>query len=675
MKHFFFSLAILLLIPVPKAMGQDASPLNEVNLFLGTADDYGQLAPGACMPFGQIQVCPDSRPRQHAGYDYDVPLISGISINRLSGTGGQGCGGNVSLYPANEDQPLSILKETEQATPGFYATQLSNGVELRLTASRHMAVEQYVFPENAEPTLILNPASSFEQVFQTSLHFLDNRSAQGYLASNNTCRRGLYHLYYRIYFNRSFSKTPLQDGRLQFRFKKSKDPLEVRIVVSTGLAAPLEKIKAADVWKRSFADIQQEAEGQWKDILNRVSIKGGNQQDRIMFYTSLYRVMHSPFQVTDTQHTSYLGTDGKPHTTKDFQYYSSWSLWDTYRTKFPLIQLLQPERSHDIMRSIAQLYITGKQDWSTTHECVPTVRTEHAIATLLDGLRMGNVSASQLQPAFQGMEAEARRLPLRSPDQVLETATDFWALSQLASELGLEQQAKKYMNRGEVLFDSIWPRHFMTIDSSYTLMRGNGLYQGTRWQYRWAAPMFQNRMEKLLSRKQLAQELTDFFRNDLYNQGNEPDIHVPFLFGRFGKPQLTGTIVRRLADDSICHRYGGNDAYPTPFIGHAFRNAPRGYAPEMDEDDGTMSAWYVFSALGFYPTIVGEGYYDLFSPLFDEACVLLGKAGERRLTIKTHRRTSTSQPLKRVSWNGRTLKDFRISYTQLLSGGALDFWY
>ena len=124
-------------------------------------------------------------------------------------------------------------------------------------------------------------------------------------------------------------------------------------------------------------------------------------------------------------------TDGQPHEAGQGDYYSSWSLWDTYRTKFPLITLLDPERSSSIMQSLASLYVTGKQDWSTDHECVPTVRTEHAIATLLDAYRQG-ISIPNLDEAWAGMVHEAAHLPLHSPDQCLEAAADYWALGQLA---------------------------------------------------------------------------------------------------------------------------------------------------------------------------------------------------------------------------------------------------
>lgn len=660
---------ISLCAAMASASAQDVT--DNVNLFIGTANDFGQMTPGACMPYSQIQVCPDSKPRQHPGYDYEVPTISGFSINRLSGVGGSGCGGNVSIMPDETGENVSLIKQTEQAKPGYYSVGLSNGVWFTATANRRMAVERFSFPDATKAVLLLNPSSAFDRVHSAWFRQTESNAGEGYFDGSNTCGHGSYHLHYQLFTSSPFQLDSLQDGRMRLHFPKlSGRYVEVRIVVSTGL--PDEKLNGQGaVWRQDFQTIMAQAEGEWAKLLSRISVEGGTKDQQTIFYTSLYRVFHSPFQVTDRRMTHYLGTDGKAHEAKDYQYYSSWSLWDTYRTKFPLITLLDPLRSSDIMQSLATLYITGKKDWSTPHECVPTVRTEHAIATLLDAYRQG-ISIPNLRDAYPGMKAEVQRLSLKSPDQCLEAAGDFWALGQLADELGMKDDAALWTRRGEEIFDSIWPREFQNIDESYKKMRGNGLYQGTRWQYRWGAPMFLSRMIEMVGKKELAGQLQTFFSEELYNQGNEPDIHVPFLFGRLGMPEQTGLVVRPLATESVTHRYGGNDAYPEPWVGCAFVNAPRGYCPEMDEDDGAMSAWYVFASIGLYPTVVGEAAYDVFSPLFDSIEM---KVGEKRVVITTSGRTSKDMPLRSALWNGKPLKDFRLSHSMLRQGGELTLKY
>ena len=646
--------------------------LDKVNLYIGTANDYGQMTPGATVPYGQIQVCPDSKPRQHPGYDYEESRISGFSINRLSGVGGSGCGGNVSIMPDVSGDDVRIDKATEKAAPGYYSVRLSNGVWFTATADRRMAVERFSFPSTMQAVLLVNPGSAFDRVHSSSLRQTGDRVAQGMAVCSNTCGHGSYHLHYRIYSSAPFVMDGIQGGRMRMTFPNlSARYVELRIVVSTGLESELDAMPAEKVWREDFLDIREKATQEWEELLSRIRVEGGTPDQQTIFYTSLYRVFHSPFQVTDDDMVNYLGTDGKSHRAQGFTYYSSWSLWDTYRTKFPLITMLDPLRSSDIMRSLATLYVTGKKDWSTPYECVPTVRTEHAIATLLDAYRQG-IGIPNLAEAYPGMVKEVERLGLKSPDQCLEAAGDFWALGQLAGELGFGEDAARWTARGEEIFDSIWPREFMEIDSTYTKMRGNGLYQGTRWQYRWGAPMYLCRMEGMTGRAELASQLTRFFDEELYNQGNEPDIHVPFLFGRLGMPWKTGLVVRPLQTESVTHRYGGNDAYRTPWKGCAFANAPRGYCPEMDEDDGAMSAWYVFASIGLYPVVVGEASYEVFSPLFDSVDI---RVGERTVKVRTVGRTSAGQRLRRVLWNGKTLKEFRITHALLKEGGELTLVY
>ena len=637
---------------------QQGNILDKVNLYIGTADDFGQMTPGATVPYGQIQVCPDSKPRQHPGYDYEVPTISGFSINRLSGVGGSGCGGNVSLMPDATGQDVRLLKHTEQAYPGYYSVQLSNGVWFTATANYRIAAERFSFPSKEKAVLLLNPRSAFDKVFGANFEQKTPDMGQGFVECANTCGRGHYHLHYRLYTSSPFVLDTIADGRKRLTFPElSAKYVEVRIVVSTGLADELNKMTPNMVWATSFEHMMERAKRQWERLLSTVEVEGGTEDQQTIFYTSLYRTFHSPFLVTDPLMCRYLGTDGKTHEAKGFHYYSSWSLWDTYRTKFPLITLLDEVHSPNIMQSLAQLYMTGKKDWSTNYECVPTVRTEHAIATLLDAYRQG-ISIPSLLDAYPGMVAEVKRLSMKSPDQCLEASGDFWALGQLAEELGMKEDADKWTRRGQEIFDSIWPKEFKDIDETYTKMKGNGLYQGTRWQYRWGAPMYLPRM---------------IFREELYNQGNEPDIHVPFLFGRLGLPELTGGIVRTLATESITHRYGGNDAYPVPFVGCAFVNQPRGYCFEMDEDDGAMSAWYVFASIGMYPLVVGEAVYELFPPLFDKITLHLGADRQTTVVIKVEGRTSEKQQLKKVTWNGKALPTFQIPVKELKKGGELVF--
>lgn len=642
----------------------------EVNLFLGTSGDHGQLAPSVSIPFGMVQACPDSNPRQHAGYDYAVPLISGISINRLSGVGGQGCGGNVSLMPDTSAVNVQIVKATEKAVPGYYHTYLSNGVRVELTATRTTAVERFAYPNRMIPTLWVNPSSSFEKVYDAQVEIHSSHAIGGQITAANTCGKGRYKLYYYLATDIPFRLVKKDGTQMKLEFPSGK-PVEVRIAVS-----PISVVHARENFMKekniSFDTIRCMAFKAWDNLLSRIQLKGGSADERALFYTSLLRVCHSPFQVTEGEGDTFPGTNGKLYQAVDYDYYSSWSLWDTYRTKFPLLTLLVPKYMSGMMQSLAFLYQTGKQDWSTDCECAPTVRTEHASLLLLDCYRKG-ILIPNLRDAYPGMKEEADHLPLSSPDQCLEAVSDLWALAQVAEELEYTVDASAYQQRADSLFCTVWKREFCYIDSSYVNMKRNGLYQGTRWQYRWAVPQYLHRMEEMVGRDSLEAQLTVFFDYNLYNQGNEPDIHVPYLFNRLGSPEKTQQTVYRLIDKEVTHLYGGNAEYPVPYVGKAFMNAPVGYCPEMDEDDGAMSAWYVFSAMGLYPLMIGEPYYELASPLFDEVKLYL--PGNKTFTIRTVGRQNMAQPIYLVKLNGKRLDNYRLSHAELMSGGILELVY
>ena len=261
------------------------------------------------------------------------------------------------------------------------------------------------------------------------------------------------------------------------------------------------------------------------------------------------------------------------------------------------------------------------------------------------------------------MKEEAERLPMRTPDQKMESSYDLWALGNIARILGEDKEARVYADRADSIFMAVWPSEFMTVTDDFVKMKGNGLYQGSRWQYRWAAPHCIDKMIALEGQEKLEKELEEFFGKHLFNQGNEPDIHTPFLFNLFGNPAETQRLVRALlTDDEMIHVYGGNAEYPEPFVGRAFRNAPDGLAPEMDEDDGTMSAWYIFSSMGFYPVVVGEATYEMFSPLYDKIRI---KNGESTVSIKTKGRRSPDDIIRGIYVNGRRMDGYRISHEDL----------
>lgn len=641
-----------------------------VNLFIGTSGDNGQVAPGAAAPFGMVCVCPDNDPCSHAGYDYAVTKVSGISVNRLSGVGCSGGGGNLRIRPVAPSQELHIKKSREKATPGYYSTAFTNGIKTELTATNAMAVERYKFPRSLSAALWIDFASTFEDVATCHYKRISETCIEGYVQAKNVCGHGRYKLYFSLNTSHPFQLEEQKETTACLTFGKKVRSVEVRIGLSA-LSSELASWECARWEKMDFEDVKSRTADQWGKQLSTIDVKGGKKDDRVIFYTSLYRTYLSPADVSSPD-GAYLGTDGKVYISEDFRYYSNWSLWDTFRTKFPLLVLTEPAKMRDMATSLIHLYATGKKDWSTGFESTPTVRTEHAVILLLDAYRKG-ITNLDFRKGYAGMKQEMERLPMRSPDQKMESAYDLWAMAKIAEIIGEKADSEQYRQRSVSLFEETWKKEFMNVTPAFEVMKNNGLYQGTRWQYRWAAPQYIDKMIEWVGQDSLRSQLTYFFDHHLYNQGNEPDIHVPYLFNRLGAPEKTQQIVRSLMTEPMIHKYGGNSEFKTPYLGKAFKNAPEGYSPEMDEDDGTMSAWYVFGAMGFYPLLVGDEYYDLTSPLFDR--VLLRLTNGNVLTIQTEGRKKKDAPIKSIHFNGKKIADYRISHNELIKGGELIYNY
>lgn len=639
-------------------------------MFIGTSGDNGQVAPGAAAPFGMVCVCPDNDPRSHAGYDYAVTKVSGISVNRLSGVGCSGGGGNLRIRPVAPSQELHIKKSREKATPGYYSTAFTNGIKTELTATNAMAVERYKFPRSLSAALWIDFASTFEDVATCHYKRISETCIEGYVQAKNVCGHGRYKLYFSLNTSHPFQLEEQKETTACLTFGKKVRSVEVRIGLSA-LSSELASWECARWEKMDFEDVKSRTADQWEKQLSAIDVKGGKKDDRVIFYTSLYRTYLSPADVSSPD-GAYLGTDGKVYISEDFRYYSNWSLWDTFRTKFPLLVLTEPAKMRDMATSLIHLYATGKKDWSTGFESTPTVRTEHAVILLLDAYRKG-ITNLDFRKGYAGMKQEMERLPMRSPDQKMESAYDLWAMAKIAEIIGEKADSEQYRQRSVSLFEETWKKEFMNVTPAFEVMKNNGLYQGTRWQYRWAAPQYIDKMIEWVGQDSLRLQLTYFFDHHLYNQGNEPDIHVPYLFNRLGAPEKTQQIVRSLMTEPMIHKYGGNSEFKTPYLGKAFKNAPEGYSPEMDEDDGTMSAWYVFGAMGFYPLLVGDEYYDLTSPLFDR--VLLRLTNGNVLTIQTEGRKKKDAPIKSIHFNGKKIADYRISHNELIKGGELIYNY
>ena len=508
-SRWYALLLVVLSIMTPSV----AQNTKYVNLFIGTSGDNGQVAPGAAAPFGMVCVCPDNDPRSHAGYDYAVTKVSGISVNRLSGVGCSGGGGNLRIRPVAPSQELHIKKSREKATPGYYSTAFTNGIKTELTATNAMAVERYKFSRSLSAALWIDFASTFEDVATCHYKRITETCIEGYVQAKNVCGHGRYKLYFSLNTSHPFQLEEQKETTACLTFGKKVRSVEVRIGLSA-LSSELASWECARWEKMDFEDVKSRTADQWEKQLSAIDVKGGKKDDRVIFYTSLYRTYLSPADVSSPD-GAYLGTDGKVYISEDFRYYSNWSLWDTFRTKFPLLVLTEPAKMRDMATSLIHLYATGKKDWSTGFESTPTVRTEHAVILLLDAYRKG-ITNLDFRKGYAGMKQEMERLPMRSPDQKMESAYDLWAMAKIAEIIGEKADSEQYRQRSVSLFEETWKKEFMNVTPAFEVMKNNGLYQGTRWQYRWAAPQYIDKMIEWVGQDSLRLQLTYFFDHHLY---------------------------------------------------------------------------------------------------------------------------------------------------------------
>ena len=638
--------------------------IDYVDVFIGTAGDHGQNHPAACVPYGMIKVGPDTDPSSHVGYNDHRNTLLGVSINRISGVGCQGAGGNLRVLPEVAGiQDVSIDKEQEKGVPGYYKAGLSNGVEMQLTATHNMAIERYRLPRGDSLTLAIDIRSSLSRLLSSDYQVRDNGLVTGSYQARNVCGKGRYIQHYAIRANQNCRIEKGSTPRLHFKPSRGQW-VELRIALSAiSQDKALEELEIQN--NLSFQQAKSQAYRRWEKKLNKVEIKGGSDEQKEMFYTSLYRCFQNPGQVT-SHDGYYRDSKGDIQKANGFTYYSGWSVWDTYRTRLPLQSLIDRNNYQEFIRSLVELFRSGKQPWSTLHESTPTVRTEHTMIVLLDALRK-DIKGFDPETVYDQMKRVADSLPLDSPDNYLESAYDLWALSHIARRLGHDRESQGFMNRSRHLWRSIWKEKFREIDpATFDIMHGDGLYEGTLWQYRWAVPYDIQHLAKLVGGQDtLADQLRTFFNQNFYNQGNEPDIHASFIFNRLGRPDLTQKWVKRILTQPMPHRYGTHSQFDEPFVGKAFRPIPEAFIPEMDDDVATMSAWYVWASMGFYPLVVGEPYYEITEPLFDQ--VILHLDNGNSFTVKNQ----VDGPVKGVELNKRQLKDFRIKHQQIMKGGEL----
>ena len=672
-------------------------PCAYVDPFIGTAGT-GHTFPSACVPFGLVQAGPDTGNGDWAhcsGYRYEDKSIYGFSQTHLNGTGALDLG-DVRILPFTaESVPESVPydKASERAKPGFYAVTLAGGTKVEASATERCAIYRISYPKGAKSRLLVDPRWCITRRKPASDCFRsvdvapDGRTGvSGKVVVNNWVERTYA-------FKMEFSRPFLSEKDLVFDFGASSgEPLMVKVALSAlGGVSDAARNLAAEIPGWDLDRVAAAADAKWSKMLSCVAVEGSDDQKR-NFYTSLYHLFIQPNNISDFGQAPY---------------YSTFSTWDTYRAAHPLYTILVPEKAAEFVDSmLEQGRRTGHLPiwtlWGRDNQCM--IGT-HSIPVIVDWFLKENpvnpdkrefwLSAyaqvkETLTKRHEGRHKERWDLLDRhgyypydvirseSVSRTLECAYDDWCAAQMAAKLGHEEDAKFFRRRSET-----WRNVF---DPSLGLMRskdskgnwrdpfdpsavgwgkGFDFTEGNSYQYTWhvmqnpdglVAAMggreaFVKRLDSLFERPEVVKgELADVTGLiGQYVHGNEPSHHVIYFYTLVGERDKAARRVRDVFD--------------------------RFYLPKPDglcgnDDCGQMSAWYVFSALGFYPFNPCGGTYVLGAPQIPKATIEL--AGGKALTVVARNLSAENKYVKTVAFNGRPL-DKTIEHADLMSGGELVF--
>lgn len=659
----------LLFIPMTLfAQGQSEMKGNEVNrnvnVFLGTSGDRGQLSPAASYPFSMMSIGPQTYPKLHAGYEYKAKIFEGFTHNRIEGVGCQGSGGNILIKPFLGEKPMQsqLIKTAETASPGNYKVSFTNHIKADLIVHKNEGLETYSFPEGKKGFYI-DLSHTLANQFQNEEHEINGQEISGYIQARTTCNVGSYKIYYTLKIDAPVKWTTLANHKLQAELLPDAKETTIRIAFSS---VDVSHARANFSTMNASAMLQSTI-SRWNDVLGSIDVKGD--QDRTnLFYSLYYRGLQSPYLITEKD-GSYRNTKGeiKRHSS---QLYNGWAIWDNYRTQLPLLSITLPEVYQGITTSIANLYKNGKQDYATQTEPTNTVRTEHAMVVLLDAFRKGyRVDFASIRDS---LIKDADKLDYSHPDKTLESSYDCWALAQILDILKEKTLSNVYLKKAEK-YKEYWKKDFEDISKKdVDRVSARGLYQGTILQYRWFAPFDLKGLINLMGGEEAyIQQLDDFFDKDQYNHANEPDIQAPLMYNATGQPWKSQALIRKLGMDTVVQYYfNDNSRGIDPFIDRIYQNKPEAYIRTMDDDAGAMSSWYVLAACGISPACVGIPVYYLNVPFFEK--VTFNWPGGKSFRIKVKDYADNKPYIQSILLNGKKLNRLWITQDEIMQGGELE---
>lgn len=731
------------------------SPIDYVNPLIGT-NGMGHTFPGACVPFGLVQLSPDTDTIPHnvdgiyqkdvyaycAGYQYGDSTIVGFSHTHLSGTGHSDLGdilimpatGEVKLNPGRAGHPGEGYRSrfshaSEKALPGYYEVMLADyGIRAQLTATQRVGIHKYTFPKGQGGHLILDLLHGIYnydgKVLWASLRVENDTLLTGYRITNGWARTN--YIYFAISlsqpicdygckdkekvlyngFWRRFNQErnfPEMAGRklvAYFHFDTAHNPeLTVKVALSAVSTEGALKNLYAETTGKSFEQLAANASRTWNDELVRFQAEGSYDQ-MTMFYTSLYHTMINPSVYMDVDGL-YRGTDQNIHRAEGFTNYTVFSLWDTYRAEHPFLNLFQPHRAADMVQSMI------RHQQHSVHHMLPVwshmgnenwcMSGYHAVSVLADAVAKGVYTdyksealramlETSIVPYYEGVGTymELGYVPLEesgtSASSTLEYAYDDWSIYYTALNEGSRKVAETYRKRAlnylniyDAAIGFARPKYRDgTFKQDFDVLQthGEGFIEGNSWNFSFHVPQdvpgmmrlmggektFIDRLDKLfvMELPQKYYEKNEDITADCllggYVHGNEPSHHVPYLYAWTSQPWKTQYWVREI-------------------LNRMYRNDIDGLSG--NDDCGQMSAWYLFSVMGFYPVCPGTGQYVLGAPYLPYLKMRLPNGN--MLEIVAPKVSDRNRYVYSMKINGKKYEKLYITHQMLLEGGRWEF--
>ncbi len=724
----FFILVTSCKINVNKNNQQDVIFTNHVNPFIGTGG-HGHTYPGATVPFGMLQVSPDNGISSWdwcSGYHYSDSIVAGFSHLHLSGTG-IGDLADILFMPTNKKLDLttkttsrdqltyksSYTHANEKATPGYYQVFLEDPkINVELTSSQRTAFHKYTFAKNDKQSVIIDLgfAINWDKALKTALTIEDRFTISGYRYSMGWAKNQ------KVFFVAKFSK-PIAESVLLANKELTKgnfsegentsaqlffdadnsEELFVKVALSSVSVANAKD--NLDSESSNFEKTKTKAASIWNSAISKIEVETPVDSLKTIFYTAMFHTQVAPVTYSD-KNGQFRREDDQIVTAKDYTAYSTLSLWDTFRAENPLLTLLAPKQTSDIVNSMLAYYDTKKilPVWTLYANETNTMTGYHSIPVIVDAYQKG-IKGFDAEKAYQAMKATMMQderglnfykkygyIPYNLLDEsvtiTLEYAYDDWCVAQMAKALGKNEDYQFFLNRSKAykhLFDpktgfmrgksedgKSWNEPF---DAKHSNHREHTDYtEGNAWQHSWFVPhnvddfislhgsnqVFTKRLEQLFTESSeitgsnVSADISGLIGQ--YAHGNEPSHHIAYMFNHANQPWRTQYWVRHILDTQ-------------------YNTTPNGLSG--NEDCGQMSAWYVFSSMGLYPMNPASGEYEIGSPIFEKAKINL--EGGKTFVIEAENVSDKNFYIQSATLNGVEFNQTVITHQQIVKGGVLHF--